>query len=305
MGKYLLRRLISLVPTFLGISVVVFLLVRLTGDPVNIMLPIDATDEARQEMREELGLDRPLPIQYLTFLSNALRGDFGDSIRYQQPALELFVERLPATIELSVVALLISLIFGIPMGFYAAAKKDSPLDNLLRLFSLLGQAVPVFYLGLVLIVVFAVKLQWLPATGRGGPSHVLLPAIALATPLLALIARLTRYCMLDVLSQDFVRTARAKGLKENAVLVRHVFKNGLIPIVTVVGLQVGALFSGAVVTETVFAWPGVGRLAIQSIYTRDYPVTQVVVIMLALIFVLINFVVDVSYTWIDPRIRLQ
>lgn len=305
MGKYLLRRLLSLIPTLLGISLVVFVLVRMTGDPVNIMLPLDATDEARQELREELGLDQPLPIQYFTFLSNAVRGDFGDSIRYNEPALQLFIERLPATIELSAAALLIAIGLGIPMGFFAAAKKDSALDNVLRLLSLVGQAIPVFYLGLVLIVVFAVKLQLLPATGRGGISNVILPAVALATPLLALIARLTRYCMLDVLLQDYVRTARAKGLSENIVLSRHVFKNGLIPIVTVIGLQVGALFGGAVVTETVFAWPGVGRLAIQSIYTRDFPVTQVSVIMLALIFVLINLMVDISYTWIDPRIRLQ
>lgn len=305
MGKYVLRRLLSLVPTLLGISLVVFVLVRLTGDPVNILLPIDATDEARQELREDLGLDRPLPVQYLTFLGNAVRGDFGNSVRYKQPALELFIERLPATIELSAAALLIAVGLGIPMGFYAAAKRDSAVDNLLRFLSLVGQAIPIFYLGLVLIVIFAVKLNALPATGRGGVSNVILPAVSLATPMLALIARLTRYCMLDVLSQDYVRTARAKGLREQAVLRRHVFKNGLIPIVTVIGLQVGTLFGGAVVTETVFAWPGVGRLAIQSIYARDFPVTQVSVLLLALIFVLINLLVDISYTWIDPRIRLR
>lgn len=305
MGRYFLSRLIALIPTLIGISAVVFILVRMTGDPVNILLPPDATDEARAEMRAELGLDKPLPVQYLTFLSHAVRGDFGDSIRYRQPALGLFLERLPATIELSLVALLIAIGLGIPMGFISAAHKDSALDNFVRFFSLIGQAIPIFYLGLLLIVIFAVKLQVLPSTGRGGTSHVILPAIALATPMLALISRLTRYCMLEVMSQDYIRTARAKGLSENHVRLRHVMQNGLIPIVTVIGLQVGALFSGAVVTETIFAWPGVGRLAIQAVYTRDYPVTQVCVIMLALIFVLVNFVVDISYTWIDPRIRLQ
>lgn len=305
MGRYLVQRLIELIPVLLGVSIVVFMLVRLTGDPAAVLLPLDATEEAKQEFRREYGLDRPVAEQYVRFLFAAAQGDFGQSLRYRQPALELFSERIGATLELSAAALLISLSIGIPVGVYSAANRNSFGDSVVRVGSLLGQAIPVFYLGLVLIVIFSVELRLLPATGRGEWQHLLLPAITLATAMLALVARLTRYCVLEILSLDYVRTARAKGLAERAVLFGHVLKNALIPVVTVVGLQIGSLFSGAVVTETIFAWPGVGRLAVQAIYTRDFPLIQVTVIMTALIFLVVNLLVDLSYSWLDPRIRLR
>ncbi len=303
MTVYILRRLVQIVPVVLGITLVTFFLVRLTGDPAAIMLPPEAPPEVRAAFRQEFGLDDPLPVQYARFVANALRGDFGRSIRYREPVLDLFAERLPASFQLSAAALALAIVVGVPLGVVSAVRRNGGLDNTVRVASLLGQAVPSFYLGLLMIMVFAVNLRWLPTGGYGTPQQLIMPAVALAVFLVALLARFTRGAVLDVLRQDYVRTARAKGLAELTVLSRHVLKNALIPVVTVIGLQVGALFSGAVVIETVFAWPGVGRLIVQAIQTRDFPIVQATVLIVSVAFVLVNLAVDLAYAWIDPRIR--
>lgn len=300
---FVLHRAVQLVPVLIGISLVTFLMLHLTGDPAEVLLGPEATTEAIERVREEMGLNDPLPVQYGRFLVNAVQGDFGMSTRYRQPALQLFVERLPATLELAVFSLIFSVIVGTTVGIFAAVFRNSALDGVVRVASLVGQAIPNFYLGLLSIIIFAATLKWLPAGGRGSWEHLVLPVFALGTYYAAITARFVRGAMLEVLQADFVRTARAKGLHESVVIVRHAFRNAMIGVVTLIGLQTGSLLSGAVVTETVFSWPGVGRMAVQSIYTRDFPVVQVTIIMTAVLFVVINLLTDVLYTAIDPRIR--
>jgi len=282
----------------------VFSRVRLTGDPIAILLGEGATAQAVTEMRAELGLDRPIYAQYGRFLANALRGDFGMSLRYQQSALSLFVERLPATLELTAAALVLSLGIGLPVGVIAAIRPHSAFDGLVRGLALVGQAIPGFYLGLVAIIVLGAHYRLLPTGGRGTFAQLILPAATLAAYQIAVIARFARGAMLEVLGEDFVRTARAKGLPRLRVIAWHALRNALIPVVTVLALQFGTLLSGAVVTETVFSWPGVGRLAVQAIYTRDFAVVQVTVMVTAVLFVVINLVTDVIYILLDPRIRV-
>jgi len=301
---FLLRRLPQLVVVLLGVSVVAFALVRLTGDPVTMLLGESATAEAVEEMRAELGLDRPIYVQYGRFIANALRGDFGESLRYRQSALSLFVERLPATLELAGAALLLALAIGLPVGVMAALRPQSVFDTAVRGLALVGQAIPGFYLGLVAIIVFGAQLHLLPTGGRGTLAHLVLPAATLASFQIAVVARFARGAMLEVLGEDFVRTARAKGLRRSRVVVGHALRNALIPVVTIVALQVGTLLSGAVVTETVFSWPGVGRLAVQAIYTRDFPVVQVTIMVTAGLFVVINLITDLVYVMLDPRVRV-
>ncbi len=293
----------QLVIVLLGVSAVVFGIVRLTGDPVVVLLGESATPDAVAALRAELGLDRPIYVQYLRFLHGALRGDFGESLRYRQSAFSLFVERLPATLELATAAFGLALAVGLPVGVGAALRPRSALDGLVRFLALIGQAVPGFYLGLVAIIVFGAHLKWLPTGGRGTPAQLLLPAATLAAYQVAVVARFARGAMLEVLGEDYIRTARAKGLARMRVVMVHALRNALIPIVTVVGLQFGTLLSGAVVTETVFSWPGVGRLAVQAIYARDFPVVQVTVLMTAALFVVVNLLTDVAYVLIDPRVR--
>lgn len=302
--RFLLRRLPQLVVVLFGVSVVAFALVRLTGDPVVMLLGESATREAVAAMRAELGLDRPIYIQYGRFLVNALQGDFGESLRYQQSALSLFVERLPATLELAGAALLLALAIGLPVGVMAALRPQSVFDTAVRAMALVGQAIPGFYLGLVAIIVFGAQLHLLPTGGRGTLAHLILPAATLASFQIAVVARFARGAMLEVLGEDFVRTARAKGLRRSRVVVGHALRNALIPVVTIVALQVGTLLSGAVVTETVFSWPGVGRLAVQAIYTRDFPVVQVTIMVTAGLFVIINLITDLVYVMLDPRVRV-
>jgi peptide/nickel transport system permease protein len=302
--RFLVRRLAQLLVVLLGVSVVVFGLVRLTGDPVVILLGEAATAEAAAEMRAELGLDRPIHVQYARFLARALRGDFGVSLRYRQSALSLFAERLPATLELTAAALLLALAIGLPVGVVAALRPNSGFDGLVRGAALVGQAIPGFYLGLVAIIVFGAHLKLLPTGGRGTLAQLILPAATLAAYQIAVVARFARGAMLEVLGEDFVRTARAKGLTRARVVAGHALRNALIPVVTIVALQFGTLLSGAVVTETVFSWPGVGRLAVQAIYTRDFPVVQVTVMVTAVLFVVINLLADVVYVIVDPRIRV-
>lgn len=302
MLRYTVRRLVMTIPVVLGILVISFMLTRLSGDPTDLILPPDAPDSAREAFRHANGLDRPLLSQFATFVINVLQGDFGNSLRFHEPALNLVMERMGATMELAISAMAIAILVGIPTGVIASYMRNTPVDLSVRGVSLLGQAMPSFYLGILSIIFFSVWLRWFPSGGRGTWLHLVLPATTLSFQLVALIARVTRSCMLDVLGQDYIRTARAKGLSESRVVWLHALRNAFIPVLTVIGLQVGFLLGGVIVTETVFSWPGVGRLAVQAIYARDFPVVQAVVFLFAMIFVLVNLVVDLLYAAVDPRI---
>lgn len=305
MANFVTRRLLQLVLVVLGVSTVVFLVLRLTGDPVTLMLPVEASAQDVAVMRKALGFDAPLYVQYVRFLWDLVHGHLGDSLRYGQPALGLVFERLPATLELAISALGFGLILAVPVGILSATRRNSIFDNVGSLLALIGQAMPVFWLGMILIVAFSVQRHWLPAFGRGGMEHLILPAIALGMHGAAMTSRLLRSAMLEILSSDYLRTARAKGVSEYRVVMKHAFKNALLPVVTVVGLQFAHLLSGSVVTETVFAWPGVGRLIVQAINNRDYPLVQAGVLVVALLFVLANLAVDIAYAYIDPRVRVK
>jgi peptide/nickel transport system permease protein len=305
MTLFIVRRLLHTVLVAFAALVVIFVLVRLSGDPAQMMAGVDASPEEVAELRERLGLNEPVPIQLRNFIGNALRGDFGQSLRYSSSAVAVVMERLPATVELTLTALLITIVVAVPVGVISATRRGSLMDRLVMITTLMGQTVPVFWLGLILILIFAVRLAWFPTGGRAGVVSLILPAITLAAFNVARVARLVRSEMLDVMSEDFIRVARSKGLGEQAILIGHALKNAAIPIVTIVGLQVGHLLGGAVVTETVFSWPGVGRLLVQSIQFRDFTVLQVAVFMLAITVALINLLVDLSYAWLDPRVRYQ
>jgi peptide/nickel transport system permease protein len=307
MLRFLLRRLLHGVFVVWGVVTAVFFLVRLTGDPAVFLVDQSATRAEIEHARHLLGLDRSLPEQYGAFLLAAPRGDFGESIRSKQPAMRLVLQHLwPATVELAVVAALLSTVLAVPLGVLSATHKDGMADHVSRLGSLLLQSMPGFWLGLLLILLFAVELRGLlPAYGSGTWRHLILPAVALAAAPLAPNARLVRAGMLDVLQQDFVRTARAKGVPERTVLYRHAFKNAAIPFITVTGLSLGFMLSGAIIIETVFAWPGLGRLIVQAVPGRDFPVIQAGVFVFALIFVALNLLVDLLYAVVDPRVRLS
>jgi peptide/nickel transport system permease protein len=304
MLSYLVWRSLQSLLLLWLVTVVVFGLLHLTpGDPASLMLGEQATPEQIRDLRHALGLDEPLLGQYARFLNHAVRGDFGTSIRAQRPALEVVLERLPATLLLAAGAFVFAVSLGMPIGVLSAVKRLSLWDHGSMALALMGQSMPVFWLGLMLIIVFSVHLRWFPVSGAGGPQHLVLPAVTLGTFLIGLIIRLTRSSMLDVLGQDYVRTARAKGLAEPAVIVRHALRNALIPVVTLLGLQLGILLGGAVITETVFAWPGLGMMTVTAINQRDYPVVQCAVFVSAVLVVSINWVVDVLYHFLDPRIR--
>ena len=285
------------------VSTVVFVVMRLSGDPVPLLLPPDAPRSEYARVAKELGTDRPLPVQYGVFLGNALRGDFGRSIHFREPAARVVVGYLPATAELGLTAFALALVIAIPIGLVSAVRRNSLLDQIAMGIALVGQSAPTFFVGILLILVLSLKAGWLPTSGRGDWTHLVLPALTLGAFAMASIARLTRSALLEVLRADYVRTARAKGLREGMVVIKHALRNAAIPIVTITGLQFGTLLGGAVVTETVFAWPGIGRLAIQSIYNRDYPVVQCVVFLSALLFIVINLAVELIYGILDPRIR--
>lgn len=303
MTTFLLRRAFNTVLVLIGVATVTFFLLRMTGDPVAAMLPLDATPDAIARMRAQLGMDRPLGIQYLNYLGSIVQGDFGISLRYRESALELFKQRFPASLELLVASLVLSLVVGIPSGIIAAMRRGKAIDSFVMGFALLGQAVPAFYLGLMLMLLFSVQLGWLPTGGRGSLEQLILPTVVLGAYLMALTARMTRSSILETLGRDYIRTARAKGLSQRAVVYKHALKPALIPIITVVGLQVGMLFSGAVVTETVFSWPGIGRLAMEAISSRDFPVVQCVVVISSALFVLVNVLTDILYGIVDVRVR--
>ena len=305
MKVYLLRRFLQSLLVLLGVSFVVFGILFLTGDPALVLLPPDASIEDIAKFRKEMGFEDPFFVQYGRFLYGALRGDFGQSIRHGEPAFELVMERMPATFELAGAALLIALCLAIPAGFVSAVRRNSIIDYISTVIALLGQSMPTFWLGIMLILLFSVQWNLLPSSGRGGWENMLLPAVTLGLFTTARITRLTRSGMLEVLNQDYIRTARAKGVANPPVVWKHALKNAAIPIVTIVGIELGTLLGGSVITETIFAWPGVGRLSVQAIYNRDYPVVQAAVFTLAATFVLVNLVVDVIYTYLDPRIRLR
>jgi ABC-type dipeptide/oligopeptide/nickel transport system permease component len=305
MVGYVFRKVFHTAFVAFGVVTLVFAALRLSGDPAATMLPGDASVEELVALRRQLGLDRSLWVQYLHFLVGALTGDFGTSFRHQQPALPLVLERLPATLELAGAALAFAVGLALPLGILAAMYRGRLVDVAAMAFAVVGQATPYFWMGIMLILVVSVELGWLPTSGRGGLERLVLPAVTLGTHFAASLARLTRTSMLEVLGQQFVTTARAKGLSEWSVVLGHTLKNAAVPVITLIGLQFGTLLGGAVVTETIFAWPGVGRLAVQSVFVRDYPVVQAGVLVLALTFVAINLLVDLLYGVLDPRIRRE
>lgn len=309
MSRFIIRRLLASLLVLFGVSLLVFLTMRLSGDPVQLLLrDANPTEEDIQRLREALKLDRPLTEQYVAFVGSAVQGDFGESLRYRTPALEEVLTRMPATIQLSVAAYIFALMLAIPTGIVSALRRGSGADFFSRLIALVGVSFPSFWLGLILILIFAVNLRWLPVSGRGdglveGTKALILPAVTLGTAYSATLMRLLRSSLLEALSQDYVRTARAKGLHSRTVLIQHVLRNALIPVVTVAGLQIGFLLSGSVIVEVVFSWPGVGRLVVDSIGARDYPIVQAAVVLLASMLILINLGVDIIIAMIDPRIR--
>jgi ABC-type dipeptide/oligopeptide/nickel transport system permease component len=301
---YVAGRLATAILVIFGVSVVSFFLTFLTGDPAEIMLPPGATLAQIEKFRAEWGFADPLPVQYWRFLKRALHGDFGVSLRHGQSSLPLIAARLPATLQLTVTAMLLAIVLAVPLGVLAATHRGGPVDLLAMGVALVGQSVPNFWLAIMMILLFAVSWGLLPTSGRGGVAHVVMPAAAIAINLMALLTRLVRSTMIEMLSEDYVRTARAKGLREVFVTGRHALPNALIPLVTVIGLQFGYILGGAVVIETIFTWPGVGLFTIQAILNRDYPVVQAAVFILATGVVLINLAVDLLYVWLDPRIRV-
>jgi ABC-type dipeptide/oligopeptide/nickel transport system permease component len=305
MGRFIARRLSQGVLLLFLVAGVVFILGRLTGNPVDLMLPEDATADDRARMIEALGLDGPWHTQFLTFIGNALQGDLGTSIRMRQPAVDVFLSRLPNTLAIIPWALLLAMVVGIPLGVLAALNRGNLVDRTAGTIAVLGIATPNFWLGIVLIFVFSVELGWLPSGRMGGPEHYVLPVITLGTFLTAGFMRLARSSMLDVMESEFVKLARIKGLSERVVIWKHCLRNALIPLLTLWGVFVGNLITGAIVTETVFAWPGVGRLTYEAVIYRDFPLLQAVILMKSILILSINLLVDILYAYVDPRIRLS
>lgn len=299
-----MRRIVQAALTIFGLSIAVFVVSRLSGDPASLLLSISATPEDINRFREVMGLNEPFYVQYANFLVHALSGNFGTSFQYHEPALQLVLERLPATLLLAATAMAIAALVGVAIGVVSAARRDSWLDVCLSVFVLIGQSTPTFWLAIVLITIFAVHLGLLPSSGYGSLQQLVLPALSLAMYSAASIARLTRASVLEALAQDYIRTARGKGLRERRVIGVHALKNAAIPVVTLMALQFATLLGGAVIVEWIFAWPGIGRLAVQAVFTRDYPLVQAAVFVAALGFVLVNTAVDLLYQSLDPRIRV-
>ncbi len=292
-------------PTILGVVTLVFFLIHLIpGDPVEVMLGERASAADLERLRSDLGLDRPLARQYGDFLRGLLRGDLGDSFFYRRPVHEVILGKLPATLELALAAMALTVLISIPVGTIAAVRKDTAVDRGAMFGSLLGISIPNFWLGPMLAILFSIKLGWLPVSGREGAASIILPALTLGTGLAAILSRMTRSSMLDVLGEDYLRTARAKGLPENRVIVKHGLRNALLPVITIIGLQLGALLSGAVITEIVFEWPGIGSLLIEAITARDYPLVQGCILVVSLGYVAANFLTDILYAAVDPRVKL-
>lgn len=306
MQAYLLRRVGQAALTLAGMSVLVFVILRvLPGDPAKMLLPEGAPQSAVDELNRQLGLKEPLHVQYAIFVRSVFRGDFGHSFQYRTPALTVVRERVPATLQLTFCAMVLTVVSGVTIGIVAAVRRGTRYDYVGTILAVLGQSLPNFWLGIMLVLLFGVTLRWLPTSGFQNWTYLVLPSITLAAYPTALVARLTRSSMLEILNRDYIRTGRAKGLGERAVVLRHALRNATIPVLTVIGLQIGTLLGGAVITESVFAWPGMGKLVVDAIYFRDFPVVQTVLILSATIFVVINLLVDALYTVVDPRIRYR
>lgn len=305
MKGYVLRRLASGLIVILLALTAVFFMLRLSGDPVLLFAPMDTSRTNLEEIRERMGFNDPLAVQYSRFMTDAVQGDFGNSTRERRPAIDVVLDRLPATLELGGLALLIAIAVGIPLGIMSATRYGSAWDILARVVAVVGQAVPGFWLGLLLMLLFAVRLNWLPTSGRGGVDHIILPAITLSALSTARYARLTRSTMLDVLGQDYMRTARAKGLSTGTILWRHALKNASVSLITMTGLEIGSLIGGAVVIEQVFAWPGMGRVTVQSLLNRDFAVVTAAVVLFATMYTLANLLADIAYGWVNPQVKLR
>ena len=305
MRRFVLARLAQSALVVLLSLTAVFGMVRLGGDPVLLFLPMDIQSKDVDEFRERLGFNDPLLVQYGRFMAGALRGDFGESLRYRQDAVGLVLERLPATLLLAGSAIALTLLVAVPLGVVTAVRRDTLADHLGTVATVLGQATPGFWLGLMLIYVFAVQLRWLPTGGMGTPEHLVMPSVVLAAFFAARVTRLTRSAMLDVLNEEFITTARAKGLGEGRVIGKHTLRNSAIPIVTLAGLEAGQLLGGAVITETIFAWPGLGRLTVQALLNRDFPVVMAAVSFTSIVYTTLNLLVDLAYGWLDPRVRVR
>ena len=311
MRAYVIRRLLQSLIVLKAVLLIVFFMLQITGDPAAVLMPLDSTQEDLANFRKDMGFDQPLHVQYYHFLfgrernKGVLRGDFGFSFRHEVPAMKLVLEHFPATVELAVVSVVIALIIAIPAGILSATFRNSWIDHVSSVGSMFGQSMPNFWLGLMLIIVFAVKLRWLPTSGYEGPQYIILPALTAGLYATARIMRVMRSQMLEVLGLYYVRTARSKGLNETLIVVRHALKNASIPVVTIVGIELGILLGGTVVTEAVFAWPGVGFLTVDAINNQDYPVVQAAVALLAFMFVGVNLAVDLLYAWLDPRISYK
>lgn len=305
MKRYVIARVFSgILVIMLAVSAVFFLL-RLSGDPVLLFAPMDTSRQDMEAIRERMGFNDPLLVQYGRFMQDAVQLDFGDSSRERRPAMDVVVERLPATLQLGLAALAISVLVGIPLGILSAVKHGSGWDKFARIFSIVGQAVPGFWLGVILMMFFSVRLGWLPTSGRGGWEHLIMPAVTLSAFSMARYMRLTRSTFIDVLGQDYIRTARAKGLTQNLILWRHAFKNASVSLITMTGLEIGNLIAGAVVVEQVFAWPGMGRVMVQSLLNRDFAVVTAAVVLFAAMYTLCNLIADLAYGWVNPTVRLN
>ncbi|ACB86337.1 nickel ABC transporter permease [Natranaerobius thermophilus] len=302
-ANYILRRILQLIPVIFIISFVVFCLVYVAGDPVTMMLPEEATQEEVEAMRESLGLNDPFMVQYGRFLINMLQGDFGESYRYNEQALPIVMSRIPATLELTVSAMVVATVIAVPLGIWSAVNKNSFLDIFVTGGAVLGKAMPNFWLGIMLILIFSVNLRIFPVSGRGTLLHLVLPAITLGTAIAADMARLIRSSMIEIMNQDYIKTAKSKGLKKPLIVYIHAFKNALIPVITIMALQVSILVGGTLITETVFAWPGLGQLLIQAVNTRDMAIVQAAVMIISFMVIIVNLLADILYGFVDPRIN--
>jgi len=303
MHGYIIRRVLYSIVSLMLLSIMIFCMVRITGDPAVLMAEPGAKEEDLQAIRREFGLDKPIVVQYVLFVKSMLRGDFGKSIYYRIPALDLYIQRLPASLLLATVAMTLSLLIGIPVGIFSAVRINTWFDNFGKIFAILGLSLPSFWVGLMLILTLSVYLNWLPSSGADGWKHLVMPAFSLGWVFTAAHMRLTRSAMLEVLGSEYIKLARIKGLSERLVIAKHAFKNAVIPVLTLAGINLVLMVNVAVVVETVFAWPGVGRLLVTAVSGRDFPVVQGVTMMVAVVTLLINLLVDIAYAYVDPRIR--
>ncbi len=303
MLKYIAKRIIGSIPVFIGVAIIAFSLTYLSGDPVSLMVSMDTPRDQVEELREQLGYNLPIHVQFTNYMVDLFRLDLGQSLRYQEPVVSLILERFPATLQLAVASVIVALAIGIPAGIISAIKKNSISDYLVSIFALFGQSVAPFWFGLMLILIFSVNLGWLPSSGRGSFEQLIMPSITLGLFFTASVARLIRSGMLEILHSDYIRTARSKGISKGLVVYKHALKNSLIPVVTMVGIQFGTLLGGAVVVEMIFSWPGIGRMIIQAIYNRDFPLVQGAMLFCAVGIIVANIIVDVIYRFLDPRIK--